>query len=659
MKTAINKKVFRDVFHRTRIIRITAVILATLMSVIFYGYAAESYEWYVPRIFFLRYSLILTAVVMILQELRIHKFHRNRKCEVFYSLPFSKRQWFVSTTLVSLVNLVIMIAVLLTEEGILIWLHDRKSTVNPVPVEVFRQALFLFAVGAVMISVIAFVREMSHNALSFFALLIGITVSFWMGTGLYGYMKEAYANGFGYNPNGWLYRIRLLYRAFSGEPGWLRDNLQVCYDIPALLLNLLFASGILFLAARIADRSYAEYVGAEHRNKSLFITFVLLTNLVPMLIAMTQIVTGDGSDGYIAILLIVLLAVLTVILFCRLFQEKPGRRLLYGLGIAALSVLALCAAAKVFTMIDGIVPAQDHIVAVQQDGYLFTDADAIAEAYEDISEAKGLRNEREKRNGAYYTVFTKTGVREYCVAGDGLIEFPADGTPIPRYPYGNILLEYGKKPVKLSTFKKTKDLEEFLSLIPEDYTEKNTVYYYNGLGGISKSSEYICSTDRRKTGFVPGRLSFSCYGVNYIAGYEAVNYPSGSDAMKMMIEKNLLPEWRENCEDLLEESRQVNISFYAAEKDGTVWSGRFITMCEKGRFLKNEEYPELAEFLDDLLLHPENYVAGDDGVVTLIMWWNTEKGTYNSSLYLSPLKAKALKVKAEKDDFPAQKEETE
>ncbi|MBO4399079.1 MAG: hypothetical protein J5795_02995 [Lachnospiraceae bacterium] len=667
MKKLFSKKVYVDVLRRTRTIRILSVVLSILLCVCYYDSAhedAESYMEYIKRIPFLFYASFVIGFILIVQDLCIHRFHRNRRCELFYTLPVSKKQWFWSTALVSITNLGVLVILIQAAEEVLIrfvYAHRLGAqAVNHIPTPIFRQMFLLFAVGLVTYAVIALVREMTHGKAAFFAVLIGTTISFWMGMFLYSFMKELYSDEFGYNPNSWAYRIRLFFRIWdTRNPNGL-DDLAVCYDTFAILLNIVLAVGILYLGSRIAERSRAEYVGAEYRNKKLFLVLVSLTNLVPLLFVVMTNSVGDEKLEARTTAFLVLLVILTVVLFCRLFREKSVKKIAYCLIFTAVLFGGILGLAKVVTRIESRVPSRDKIVAVSQWDYFFTDPEAIDKAYAEILNRKDALEAGDDSSGyIWYTVYTKTGVREYRVSGaGGLMKNEANYyTEEPAFPCDNVLLNYGREPILISEFADRNDLEEFLKQLPEEYRVEQDVYYHNFLGGISKAKKPLINVSGSEDLLSYTTMYLGCCGTNYKTD-SSVAYRPGSDAMKMVIEKIQLPHWKSVTEQLKSGGRVIHVSYWRFTEEKH-WRGSFRAWCENGIINKEGEDAPLAEYINNLIEHPEEYIAEGEDVMQIAIWWDLENYSAECKLYVSADKAKVLLDRAKVAEWPKTEEEEE
>lgn len=666
MKKRFSKKVYVDVLRRTRAIRILSVVLSILLCVCYYDSAhedAENYMEYINRVPFLFYASFVIWFILIVQDLCIHRFHRNRRCELFYTLPVSKKQWFWSTALVSITNLGVLVILIQAAEEVLIrfvYAHmQQHQMVNHISTPIFRQMFLLFAVGLVTYAVIALVREMTHGKAAFFAVLIGSAASFWMGMFLYSFMKEVYADGFGYNPNSWAYRICLFIRLLDSKDGSScgEENLLICYDTIALLLNIMLAVGILYLGSRIAERSRAEYVGAEYRNKKLFLVLVSLTNLVPMMFVVMANTVGDEKLETRITACLVLLVILTVILFCRLFREKSVKKIVYCLLFTVVLFGVILGLARVVTRIEARIPSRDKIVAVSQSGYLFTDSEAIDKAYAEIQNRRdAMKAGDDTRGHIFYTVYTGTGAREYCVSGEGLLKYdPKTSGEVPSYPCSNVLLAYGKTPVLISEFSDVHDLEEFLKLLPEEYCDEHEVYYQNVLGGISKAKDPLYMGNDLLLSH--GMLYMDYFGPNFRSA-GTLQFRPGSKAMKMIIEKIQLPHWKRVTEHLKSEGRAINVTYWRFTEEAQ-WRGHFRVWCENGTVNPKGDEAALAEYINGLIEHPEEYVAENEDVVQLSVWWDLEHSSEWCNLYVSADKAKVLLDRAKVAEWPKTEEEEE
>ena len=659
MKKLFSKKVYVDVLRRTGSIRILSVVLSILLCVCYYDSAhedAESYMEYIKRIPFLFYASFVIGVILIVQDLCIHRFHRNRRCELFYTLPVSKKQWFWSTALVSITNLgVLVILIQAAEEALIRFVYAQRfgaQAVNHIPTPIFRQMFLLFVIGLVAISVIALVREMTHGKTAFFAVLIGSAASFWMGMFLYSFMKELYSDDFGYNPNSWAYRIRLFFRIWDTKDPSGLDDLAVCYDTFAILLNIVLAVGILYLGSRAAEHSRAEYVGAEYRNKKLFLVLVSLANLVPLLFIVMINSVSDEKLAATTIACLVLLVILTVVLFCRLFREKSVKKIAYCLIFTAVLFGGILGLAKVVTRIESRVPSRDKIVAVSQWDYIFTDPEAIDKAYAEILNRKDALEAGDDSSGyIWYTVYTKTGVREYCVSGEGLLKYdPKTSSEVPSYPCSNVLLNYGREPILISEFINTNDLEEFLKQLPEEYRVEQDVYYHNFLGGISKAKKPLINVSGSEDLLSYSTLYLGCCGTNYKTD-SSVAYRPGSGAMKTVIERIQLPHWKSVTEQLKSGGRVIQVSYWRFTEEKH-WRGSFRAWCENGIINKEGEDAPLAEYINNLIEHPEEYIAEGEDVMQIAIWWDLENYSEECKLYVSADKAKVLLDRAKVAEWP-------
>ena len=132
MKLPINKKVYRDALRRTRIIRIVSLLVGIIMTVNAVDFPGGD-------------AIVSTGIVMmatqatgmlaflLLGEMIIHGYRRKRKWDFFRTLPASKAEWFWTSLLAEMTNMVLYI--LVTEAAVVIasFRMERRSMDNLMP----------------------------------------------------------------------------------------------------------------------------------------------------------------------------------------------------------------------------------------------------------------------------------------------------------------------------------------------------------------------------------------------------------------------------------------------------------------------------------------------------------------------------------------------
>ena len=128
--------------------------------------------------------------------------------------------------------------------------------------------------------------------------------------------------------------------------------------------------------------------------------------------------------------------------------------------------------------------------------------------------------------------------------------------------------------------------------------------------------------------------------------------------MKTVIEKIQLPHWKSVTEQLKSEGRVIHVSYWRFTEEKH-WRGSFRVWCENGIINKEGEDAPLAEYINNLIEHPEEYIAEGEDVMQIAIWWDLENYSAECKLYVSADKAKVLLDRAKVAEWPKTEEEEE
>ncbi|MBO7650625.1 MAG: hypothetical protein J6S79_07775 [Lachnospiraceae bacterium] len=586
MKMPFKKSIYRDVFERTRSLRIGFFLFSAVLTV--YAYRVADTEVYAPYHARLAvWPMVLLAVSFaIFQEVRVHAFHRKKKWEWFYTIPFDKAEWYWTTEVAGITNLAILILVMSLEEYVACLIQVKASGLSQIGMPFVRQAIYAFAAGVLFMALLGVIRELTHETTSFFFLLVMTLATVYLSLEMVEGFAAAFTKGFGDLKVYWPTRFCLTERAAMGFDPEMIDDVAIVYDSFAILGAILIACGLSVLGRKLADASRAEYVGAESRNKRLFVVFGSISLLLTFQL-LAFVILDSGFSAYC--LLFLLLSALVIYLFCRILKERSVRRIGRCILTAALGFAVLIGVSGLASLIGRQVPAEDRVVGVDQEGYLFTDPVAVSKAYKEIIAEKNRRADGGKRPGKYitYIVYTKYGSRSFEVpdtVGNGLLlktvleSGPDYETGTVEFPYEptKAVIGYGYKPIMIGDME-TKDYERLLKQIPEAYKKELPVYRVNFFGGLSLTEEMIVTEpDSIPEGSGYAVMMYLENPFSNSAGTITFLFPADPAVMRYYTEEIQAPKWKEIRELIKEADRyEIRLTFPPKEEDNTEPLWRF------------------------------------------------------------------------------------
>ena len=593
MKMPFKKAIYRDVFERTRGLRIGFFLFSAVLTVIAYNTAGS--HIYPPNHARLSvWPMVLLAVSFaVFQEIRIHAYHRKKKWEWFYTIPFDKGEWYWTSRAAEVTNLAILVIVMSIEEYIACVIMVKTRGLSQIGMPFVRQAFYAFAAGVLFMAFLSVMRELTHTTAAFFGLLIMTLAAVYLSLEMIEEVTAFFTKGFGDFPIYWPTRFCLTERTFMRLDIEDLDDIAIVYDTLAIIVAIPVAWGLMLLGRKLAASSRAEYVGADDRNKKLFVTFVSIS----LILAFQVFALVVGEIGFSAYcLLFLLLFVLIIVLFCRLLRERSMRKVGMSFLIAAAAVVLLTGVSGLASLIGRQVPKEDRIVGVEQDGYIFTDRDAVSKAYKEIMAEKNRRADGGKSEGKYitYTVYTKFGRRSFEIPDtteNGLIIITVLGEGYNyrdvdmefRFDPSKAVLRYGNKPVVLGNLE-SGEYEKLIKQIPEAYKKELPVYRTNLFGGLSLSKETVVTVPDSipegsgylVTTYLENQLLNNSSSVNFL-------FPAEPEVMRYYLEEIQAPKWKE-IRNLIRESARydIQLTFPPKEEDNADPFVRFFgTRCLK------------------------------------------------------------------------------
>lgn len=599
MKMPFRKSIYRDVIERTRGLRIGFFLFSVVLTVIADNAAkTDIYPPYHARLSV--WPMVLLAVSFaFFQELRVHAYHRKKKWQWFYTIPVDKCEWYWTSRAAEATNLLILIVVMSIEEYIACIIMMKRLKLSQIGMPFVRQAVYAFAAGLLFMALLSVVRELTHSTVAFVGLLFMTLLTLYVSLEMIEEIAALFTNGFGDLPIYWTTRFCLIERTFMEFDIEVLDNIAHVYDTLAILEAVLIAGLLMLLGRKIAETSRAEYVGAENRNKKLFVVFVSISLILAFHIFAFTV--ADGFTPYV--FLFVLLFVLIIFLFCRLLKEKSLVRIGKSFLIAAVAFAVLTGISGLASLFGRRIPAEDRVVGVDQDGYLFTDPVAVSKAYKEIIAEKNRRADGGKRPGKYitYIVYTKYGSRSFEVpdtVGNGLLlktvleSGPDYETGTIDFPYEptKAVIGYGYKPVMIGDME-TKDYERLLKQIPEAYKKELPVYRVNFFGGLSLTEETIVTEpDSIPEGSGYAVMMYLENPFSNSAGTITFLFPADTEVMRYYVEEVQAEKWKDIAELIKEADRtEIRLSFSPKEEDSEnpLWRFRgsrsLQSICVNGR----------------------------------------------------------------------------
>ncbi|MBO4669424.1 MAG: hypothetical protein J5648_05555 [Lachnospiraceae bacterium] len=575
MKMPYKKAIYRDVLERTRGLRIGFFLFSAVLT--FYAYkngCAESTR--VSARVSVWPIVLLVITFAFFQEIRIHAFHRKKKWEWFQTVPFSKAEWYWTSRLAEITNLAVMILVMSLEECFACIMMVKKHGFPQTGMPFVRQAFYAFAAGLLFMGLLSVMRELTHSTASFIGLLLITLLTGYLSLEMLEVFTEEFTNGFGSLPVYWPTRFCLTERAFMKFDLETLDDIAIVYDTLAIVIAILVACGLTYLGSRFAKSSRSEFIGAESRNKKLFMVFVS-TSLVLAFHIFTLVVTDSGFSGNV--LLFLLLFALIIYLFCRLLKEKSLVRIGKCFLVAAVFFAMLLGVSGLTALAGRHLPKKENVIAVVQEDIFFTNPDAVSKAYDEIAaEKKRLADGgKEAEKTISYTVYTKYGSRSYEVPDtkeNGLIietvleEGPNYRSAEIEYRYEptEAILRYGNKPMMGGDIASQKEYKEILRRIPDVYKKEIPVYRVNAFGGLSLCKEKIVTIpDAIPEGGgyeVHMFLSNQFYDSN--ASYTFL-FPDDPELVRYYIEEIQAPKW-ERISEIIKHAERCEISLSFAPK---------------------------------------------------------------------------------------------
>ena len=497
MKMPFRKAIYRDVFERTRRLRIGFFLFSAVLTVIAYNTAkTDIYPPYHARLSV--WPMILLAVSFaVFQEIRIHAYHRSKKWEWFYTVPFDKGEWYWTSRAAEVTNLAILIFAMSIVEYVACLIMIKKRGLSQIGMPFVRQAFYAFAAGLLFMALLSVIRELTHSVVAFIGLLLMTLAALYLSLETVEEVAAYFTKGFGDLPIYWPTRFCLVERAFMQFDFETVDDIAIVYDTLAVIVAIPVACGLMLLGRKLSKSSRAEFVGADDRNKKLFVTFVSISMILAFQVFALAAVGGGFSSeseeiasGNIAygLLLFLLLFVLIIVLFCRLLKERSMRKVGMSFLIAAAVFVCFIGISGLASLIGRQVPKEDRIVAVEQEGYIFTDRNAVSKAYKELIAEKNRLADGGKSGGKYitYTVYTKFGSRSFEIPDtkeNGLMittvleEGPnyRDVTTEFLYEPNKAVLRYGNKPIILGEME-SGEYEKLIERIPEACKKEIPVY---------------------------------------------------------------------------------------------------------------------------------------------------------------------------------------
>ena len=548
MKVPIKKAIYRDVIERTRGLRIGFLLASAVLTYVAYRIACEDMP-VIARVSVWPIVFLVIAFAFF-QEIRIHAFHRKKKWEWFHTIPFSKEEWYWTSRLAEITNLVIMIVVMTLEECLACFIMMKKCHCLQIGMPFVRQAFYAFAAGLLFMGLMSVIRELTHSMAAFVGLILMTLAAGYLSLEMVEVFTENFTNGFGDLPLYWPTRFCLTERVFIGLDLDAIGDIALVYDTLAIIVAILVACGLMLLGRKFAASSRYEYIGAEGRNKKLFVIFVSLSLILAFHI-FTLIVASAGFTVYIFLFL--LLFLLIIVLFCRLLKERSIRRIAGCFLIAAIFVALLVGFSGLTALSGRRLPKKENVIAIEQSNTLFTKPEAVTKAYDEIVAEKKRRaggGEKAART-IQYTVYTKFGRRTYDVPeteANGLIIRTETGAESYREEFRYeatqaAVLRYGTKPVWIGQIS-TREYKEIISRIPDAYKKEIPVYRVNTFGGLSRCKDTIVTLPDSfpESGGYEVVVSLeNSYPVNY----ESVSFlfPDEPELMRYYIEEIQAPKW--------------------------------------------------------------------------------------------------------------------
>jgi len=665
MKMPFKKSIYRDVFERTRGLRIGFFLFSVALTCL--GNSIAERELYAPEHARLPIwpMVLLTVSFAFFQELRVHAYHRKKKWQWFYTVPFNKGEWYWTTRAAEATNLLILIVVMSIEEYIACLILMKRLKLSQIGMPFIRQAVFAFAAGLLFMALLSMVRELTHSIVAFVGLLFMTLLTLYISLEMIEETTVLFTKGFGDLPVYWPTRFCLIGRTFMELDLEVLDNIALVYDTLAILAAILISVPLMLLGRKLADTSRAEYVGAENRNKKLFVVFVSISLLLSFHI-LALIIKDSELNAYI--LLFVVLFALIIYLFCRLLKERSIRRVGRCFLIAVVAFAVLTGISGLASLFGLRIPAEDRVVGVEQDGYIFTDRAAVSKAYKEIVAEKKRRADGGERAGKTisYILFTKCGSLSYEVPDtteNGLIiktvleSGPDYESSTIEFPYepNKAVIEYGYKPV-LTGDLETKDYERILERIPEAYKKEIPVYRVNFFGGLSLSKETAVTYPDvipEGSGYLVGMYLENQF--RHCDGNMMFLFPADTEVMCYYVEEIQAEKWKDIAALIKSANRtEIRLSFPPKEEDSEdpLWRFRgtrsLQSICLNGRSavcsgfvhgygLKNnvklpqeanEEVENLLSFSGEVTFEGGEYVLAECYVICYFMrdvdWYDQE-----------------------------------